>query len=251
MRAAPLVLLLALAASGCQMEPSGAPVEESPTARAPAPAVDLPTSDGPVALEGLQGGPVVIVFAPRGHAAWDALRDVVSDLEASGATVLAVEADGEGAAAAKAFGYRGQPVAVVVDGEGAMRGAAAPTSGDAVFALAAPVLAEADLAKTVSWESDGTLEGLVSAGGVVVHLGDAPDTRGLQIAPESLAPDVLPADLGTPLAFAGDGAEAAAQKAGSWGYAAVFVVDDATTIREVAPPLPAPRPTTRPGGVRG
>lgn len=257
-----LPLLVALVLAGCQPEVQEPKVYGGGVVRPVAPAVALPTEAGPVHLSTLRGTPVVVQFAAAADAdAWAALADAAADLEASGAVVLAVQTDGAGAAAAEAFGYAGLPLAVVVDGEGTVRGRTAPTSGDAVFGLAAPVLAEADLAQTVAWTGASTLDLLVDAGGVVISVAekairaDADSSLSpavLSLSLEALSVEALPADLGTPLAFVGEAAEDAARRAVSWGYAAVYVASAEGALREVE----AERPTlddwrSRRGSVRG
>ncbi len=252
MRTVLLSLLAAAALIGCrEAEPEPAAMG----GRTPAPAVVIHTEGGPVRLSSLHGAPVVLQFAGADDVdAWAALAEVVGDLEASGAVVLAVEADGPDAATAEAFGYDGRPLAVVVDGEGTIRGQTAPTSGDAVFDLAAPVLAEADLAQTVAWTGAESLDALVASGGMVVDVGRAPSATpyALRIALEDLSLDALPADLGTPLAFVGDTAAEAARQAVTWGYAAVFVAAPDGGLTELTPERP-PVEDWRPqrGGVRG
>ena len=252
----PALLAAVLLVSACGPSPTADEGAEAgraavvTPARTPAPAVVLPTADGPVDLASLAGRPVVLQFASATDAdAWAALADALADLEASGATVLAVTVADEAEDAARAFGYRGRPLAVVVDGEGSVRGSGAPDSGDALFALAGPVLAEADVAETVSWGGADTLDDLVRSGGLVVDVteGSAPSRRALHVAADTLSVTDLPADLGTPLAFVGPDAHEAASSAVSWGYASVFVAEgDALT--PVEPVIRAPR---RPGTVRG
>ncbi len=245
------VLVVALALAGCRAEERPA----AATARAAAPAVVVHTERGPVHLPSLQGSPVVLHFAEASDAAaWAALADAAADLEASGAVVLAVRTDGPDAPAAEAFGYEGRPLTVVVDGEGTVRGRVEPVSGDDVFALAAPVLAEADLAQTVSWPGARTLDALVASGGVVVDLGPGPASvpNALRLTPDALSLDALPADLGTPLAFVGETAADAARQATEWGYAAVFVAAPDGALTEVAPaPPPADGGRRQRDGVRG
>ena len=258
-----LACLLALTACGTDPAPgtaSGAVITPATPAtaaaeRAPAPHVTLPTADGPVDLATLAGRPVVLHFASADAAdAWAALADALDDLEAAGATVVAVTVDGA-EAEARAFGYDGDPLAVVVDGEGAVRGRAHPRSGDDLFALASPVLAEADVAATVSWRGAETLDALAAVGGVVVDVSEPGDPEvapphALRVAADTLAALDLPADLGTPLAFVGPDAAEAAGRATRWGYAAVFVADADGALAPVAPPTPRDRPL-RSGGVRG
>ena len=230
-----------------------APEPETVSERSPAPLVAVPTADGPVDLAALAGRPVVIQFAPAGDAAaWAALDDALGDLEAAGATVLAVTVDGAQAEAAAAFGYRGVPLAVVVDAEGTVRGRTRPASGDALFALASPVLAEADVASTVEWRGADTVAALVAAGGVVVAAESVPGVPALLIDPDLFSAQDLPADLGTPLAFVGHAAAASAASAAGWGYVSVFTADARGALTPVAAELPPgldePR---RPRGVRG
>ncbi len=237
--------------------PEPAPVVQA--TREAAPAVVLPTAEGPVDLTSLAGHPIVLQFAQADDAeAWTALADALADLEAAGASVVAVRVDGAQSQAARAFGYTGVPLAVVVDGEGTVRGRGAPRSGDDLFALASPVLAEADVAATVAWAAPETLDALVAAGGVVVDVSEPGDPAAfpgpaLRLAPDTMAAIDLPADLGTPLAFVGPEAKDASGRAARWGYAAVFVADAAGAIAPVDPPRPIPardRPL-RSGGVRG
>ena len=250
------LLAAALALAACERPPEGpapaASAADVRPARPLAPHVVLPTANGPVDLAALAGRPVVLQFAEAGDAdAWAALADALGDLEAAGATVVAVTVDGAEAAAAEAFGYRGAPLAVVVDGEGAVRGTGAPDSGDALFALAVPVLAEADVAATVSWAGAETVDALVEAGGLVVDVADGPPRRfALHVAADTLRAEDLPADLGTPLAFVGADAAEAAGRATRWGYAAVFVADADGALTPVVPETRR-APPRRPGGVRG
>lgn len=249
----PLVLLLLLTVvAGCREAEPGPPA--ATTVRAAAPTVIVHTDEGPVHLSSLHGSTVVLQFANAADAdAWAALADAVGDLEASGAIVLAVEADGPGAVEAEAFGYDGHPLTVVVDGEGTIRGRTEPTSGDAVFELAAPVLAEADLAQTVAWPGAETIEALVSAGGVIVDLGAEAGAfpNALRLLPEDPTLDALPADLGTPLAFVGATAEDVARQAVERGYAAVFVAAPDGVLTEIMPERPPAGAWQPSGGVRG
>ena len=232
-----------------------APETEAPEAATLAPAVTLDTEAGPVHLADLVGKPVVVQLAPADDVgAWAALADALEDLEASGAVVVAVETDGADPEVAKAFGFDGTALAVVVDGAGTVRGRTAPTSGDALFAMAGPVLAEADVAESVSWPGADSLAKLVEAGGVAVTLDAeaAGPAHTLRLDAATFTAEDLPADLGTPLAFLGPEAETAAQQAASWGYAAVFVADDSGALSSVeTAPLPAPTGSPRSGGVRG
>ena len=233
--------------AGCAPEPDPGPE------RSPAPQVAVPTTDGPVDLAALAGSPVVIQFAPAGDAqAWAALDDALKDLEAAGATVLAVTVDGAEAEAAAAFGYRGVPLAVVVDGEGTVRGRTRPASGDALFAMASPVLAESDVAATVEWRGADTVAALVAAGGVVVAAEPMPGVPALLIDPDGFSAQDLPADLGTPLAFAGPTAGASAASAARWGYVSVFTADAGGALTPVAAELPRGLDEPHaPRGVRG
>ncbi|MDT0631190.1 hypothetical protein [Rubrivirga litoralis] len=253
--AACFVLACAALAWGCGAEPSGGAAEfTSGAAHSGARDLVLPSATGPVPLAAFAGRPVVVHLAAAGDAAaWAALGEATGDLEASGAAVLAVILEETPAAELEALGYQGAPLAVVLDGEGTVRGRAAPTSGDAVFAAAAPVLAEYDLAQTVAWPGAETVDALVRAGGLVVDLGaDAAPPGALRVAPDSLAAETLPADLGTPLAFVGSDAAAAAERAVGWGYASVYVADAAGRLGAVEPPRPAAPPSPRRrGGVRG
>lgn len=246
MRTPRSVLLAAFALVAC-----GGPVEPPPAtaagARAPAwraaPAVVVRTAAGPVALVDHPGRPVVLLLAPPGDAVWAALDSVRADLESNGAVVL-TEAVADGSEAADAFGYAGAPVAAVVDGEGRLRGTGRARSGDDLFALAAPVLAEVEIARTVSWRGADTLDDLLAAGGVAVDLGaDGGPGRpphALRLALSDLGPTALPADLGTPLAFLGADAAEGAGRAVSWGYVSVYVAEPSGTLRAVeAPPPPA------------
>ena len=245
------------AAAGCADAPAteGDPVGrvEAVTTYGGAPAVTLESTEGPVSLAALYGRPVVVHLAdPAAAGAWAALEEATADLEASGAVVVAVPVADASAEGPAALGYDGAPLALVVDGEGAVRARIAPTSGDALFAAAAPVLAEYDLAQTVAWTGADTLDDLVRAGGVVVDLGSAtPAPHALRAGLDSLSAESLPADLGTPLAFVGPDAAEAARQAVGWGYAAVYAVDAAGGMAAVEPPRPAPPSPRRPGGVRG
>ncbi len=237
-----VLLAAVLGVAGCGPGPATPPDGQaaSRTERSPAPRVAVPTDKGPVELATLQGRPVVIQFGASGDAAaWAALADALGDLEAAGATVLSVTVDGA-EAQARAFGYDGVPLAVVVDGEGTIRGRGAPSSGDALFALAGPVLAEADVAETVQWRGADTLDQLTDAGGVVVTtLGQISGVEAvLQIDPDGYSALDLPADLGTPLAFAGPDAPGYAGQAAGWGYVSVYVSDDRGALTSVEAELP-------------
>lgn len=255
----PLLLAAVLSLAACGTEPAHDATSAAVTpAWEPAPHVTLPTADGPVDLASLTGRPVVLQFAEAGDAdAWAALADALSDLEAAGAAVVAVTVDGAEDEAAEAFGYAGVPLAVVVDGEGAVRARATPHSGDDLFALASPVLAEADLAQTVSWQGAETLDGLAAAGGVVVDVSEPGDPdvappHALRVAADTLAALDLPADLGTPIAFVGPDAAEAAGRAIRWGYVTVYLADADGALTALAPePLPAVDRPIRSGGVRG
>lgn len=259
----PLLLAALLTLAACGPEPPAEPPAGAaePVARAEqtrAPAVVLPTAEGPVDLAALVGRPVVLHFAPAGDdAAWAVLAGALADLEAAGATVVAVAVGGAEAEAARAFGYEGAALAVVVDGEGTVRGRASPRTGDDLFALASPVLAEADVASTVSWRGVGTLDALEAAGGVVVDVSEPGDpaiapAHALHVAADTLAALDLPADLGTPLAFVGAEAAEAADRATRWGYVSVYVADAAGALTAVEPaPPPAHDRPWRSGGVRG
>ena len=245
-----LLLSALVALPACGPSSADAPVREA------APSVTLLTADGPVDLASLVGRPVVLHFATADDDdAWASLADALADLEAAGAAVVAVTVDGAEDKAARAFGYDGTALAVVVDGEGTVRGRMTPRSGDDLFALAGPVLAEVDLASTVSWEGADTLDALIEAGGVVVDVSEAGDPvldADLHIAADTLAARDLPADLGTPLAFVGPDAAEAAERATRWGYAAVFVADAEGDLTPVEPEIrPATDRPIRTGGVRG
>jgi hypothetical protein len=142
-------------------------------------------------------------------------------------------------------------------GVGAVRARATPRSGDDLFALASPVLAEADLAQTVSWQGADTLDRLIEAGGVVVDVSEPGDPHvapphALHVAADTLAALDLPADLGTPIAFVGPEAGEAAERATRWGYVSVYRADADGSLTAVAPdPLPAVDRPARSGGVRG
>lgn len=259
----PLLLAALLPLAACGAEPTAAPPAEAAapavrSERTRAPSVILPTAEGPVDLAALVGRPVVVHFAPPDDDAAEAvLADALADLEAAGATVVAVTVGDAEAEAARAFGYEGAALAIVVDGEGTVRGRAAPRTGDDLFALAGPVLAEADVASTVSWRGVETLASLEAAGGVVVDVSEPGDpavapAHALRVAADTLAALDLPADLGTPLAFVGPDAAEAADRATRWGYVSVYVAgaDGGLTVVEPAPPPAHDRPW-RSGGVRG
>lgn len=245
---------LALAVALCSVLAGGCGAGEAEVtavvAYGGAPAVVLHSVDGPVSLDAFAGRPVVVHLAASGEAAaWAVLAEVSDDLEASGAVVVAVVVDGPGDEATAAMGYRGAPLAVVVDGEGTVRGHVAPTSGDAVFEAAVPVLAEYDLSQSVAWPGADTLDDLVRAGGVVVDLGAASaPPNALALDADVLAADDLPADLGTPLAFVGPDADRTAERAAGWGYAAAYAVAEDGRLVPAAPPPPRPAVA---GGVRG
>lgn len=249
-----VLLALVVGVAGCASDSTPSASAEVSTERLPAPHVAVQTNEGPVELSTLQGRPVVIQFAPSDDTqAWAALADALADLEAAGATVLSVTVDGA-EEQARAFGYDGVPLAVVVDGEGTIRGRTHPVSGDALFALAGPVLAEADIMGTVEWQGADTLDQLTEAGGVVVASVARIDgvNAVLHIDPDVYSAQDLPADLGTPLAFAGPDASVHATKAAGWGYVSVFVADSQGALSPVEAELPRGMDRT-PGrrGVRG
>lgn len=255
----PLLLLsLAAALGGCGVDAADVPAVDDRAAigapaRTPAPAVTVLSDGGAVPLASYSGRTVVLQFAAADDtAAWAALDEVRLDLEASGAVVLAEAVDGRPSDTATAFGYDGGRLAVVIDGEGDLRGRTSPLSGDDLYALAAPVLSEAEIARSVTWEGAESLEDLVLAGGVVVDLGGATSAaaHALRVTLGDLRPESLPADLGTPLAFVGSDATAGAERAVSWGYAAVFVAEPSGVLLAVEPTTPAPPPLGS-GGARG
>ena len=243
--------LCSVVAGGCGSEPAEV---AAVAAHGGGAAVVLHSTDGPVSLDAYAGRPVVVQLAASDEAeAWAALDEAAGDLEASGAVVVAVVVDEPEDPGPAQLGYQGAPLTVVVDGEGAVRGHVAPTSGDAVYEAAVAVLAEYDLAQTVAWPGAETVEDLVQAGGVVVDVGaEAAPPHALRLDPDALGADDLPADLGTPLAFVGPDATDAAEQAVGWGYAAVYAVDAEGGMVSVEPDLPAePRTTRRQGGARG
>ncbi len=246
----------------------------------PAPDVTLETSAGPLQISDAHGQRLVIQFAPADSVeAWTALAAAAADLTAEGALVVGVSTDGPppespfrvasdaGGAAAAAFGYVGVPLAVVIDGQGVLRGIAAPRHADDLFALAAPVLLEADGVAVAgpalpvvgaALDADG-VDRLVRGGAALIDLRD----RALRDAQGSvpyalvcplgrLAADVLPADIGAPVVLLGpDAADAAAQAAG-WGYRNVHVVLDASGLAVGAAPVDAePAASPRRPSVRG
>ena len=251
----PRLLVLAAVLAACGDAPPGLPagaVESAVRAREAAPDVAVLTDAGPAPLAGYRGRTVVLLLAPPGHDAWAALDEARADLEASGAVVLAEPVGQALTEAARALGYAGAPLAVVVDGEGVLRGRTAPRSGDDLFALAAPVLAEAEVAQTVSWEGADTLDDLVAAGGVVVDLGEDGPPHALRLPLAELEAQSLPADLGTPLAFVGPDAAEAASRAAGWGYVSVYEAGPSGALRAVVAAPPAPSAwQPRSGGVRG
>ena len=96
----PALLVLAVGLAACTDRPPSADAIPAPT-RTLAPEVVLPTSDGPVDLAALAGRPVLLQFAQADDAdAWAALADALDDLQAAGATVVAVTVDGNGASSA-------------------------------------------------------------------------------------------------------------------------------------------------------
>lgn len=259
---APLLLaaLLALAACGGETAAPETAAPETPAyaERPRAPRVVLSSTDGPVDLGALAGHPVVVHLAPSDALeAWAAFEDAALDLEAAGATVVAVAVPTEAPDAVEALGYDGVPLALVIDGEGVVRGRGSGLSGDALFALASPVLAEADLASTVSFRGVGTLEALVAAGGMVVDVSEPGDPdvappHAVRIAADTLEALDLPADLGTPIAFVGPDAAEAAERTARWGYVTVYRAGADGALEPVrTPPRPGAVPRGRAGGARG
>ena len=261
-------VLLAALAAGCA--DSAAPVG------GPAPDVTIETSAGPLHLSGAGGQRLVIQFAPADSVeAWTALADAAADLTAEGAVVVGVSTDGpppkspfrvatDDGGAAAAFGYVGVPLAVVIDGQGVLRGIAAPRHADDLFALAAPVLLEPDGVAVAgptlpvvgtALDADG-VDRLVRSGAALIDLRD----RALRDAEGSvpyalvcplgrLAADVLPADIAAPVVLLGPDAAGAAAQAAGWGYRNVHVVLDASPLA-VGPAPPGGGGPRRPS-VRG
>jgi peroxiredoxin len=254
----PALAALLVLAAGC--------TETAPPVGGPAPDVTVQTTSGPLRLADARGQQVVLQFAPAGSVeAWAALAAASADLAAEGALVVGVSTDGtppespfqvatdEGGAAAAAFGYTGVPLAVVIDRQGVLRGIAAPRQADDLFALAAPVLLEADDRADgpappvlgAALDADA-VDRLVRDGAALIDLRDAA-TRAAEglvryalICPLGrLAADVLPADIGAPVVLLGPDADVAAAQAAGWGYRNVHVVADASALATgpaLAPP---------------
>lgn len=234
------------------------PVAEAPDAPTLAPDVTIAGARGPFRLADEIGRTVVLQFAPADSVeAWAALAEAHAHFEAAGAVVLGVATRGiapespfavgqdPDARAAAAFGYTGRPLAVVVDALGRVRGHASPRDAAALYALAAPVLLEAD-----ALASPAEAEILRAASTVLVDLRPDAQRRAEGAFPYALVADAaaltardLPADLGVPLVFVGPDAEAAAARARAWGYGDVEVLGEAG-VGDLEPfaDEPAPRP---------
>ena len=266
--AAFLLAVLLPAGAGCT---GGAPAVGGP-----APDVAVETATGPLRLADVRGQRLVIQFAPADSVeAWAALADAAADLTAEGAVVVGVSTDGpppespyrvatDPHGAAAAFGYTGVPIAVVIDGAGTLRGLTAPRHADDLFALAAPVLLEAETGVSIAppvvgaaLDADG-VDRLVRGGAALIDLRPA-DLRALEglvpyalvCSPARLAADVLPADVGAPVVLLGPGAVDAAAQAAAWGYANVHVVPDASALATGPAGGGSPGETRRaPGGTR-
>lgn len=260
--AAALVLISLAALTGC--------TDAAPPVGGPAPEFSVETSAGPLRLSDALGRDVVVQFAPADSVeAWAALASAAADLGAEGALVLGVSTQGTppespfqtatdpSGAAARAFGYTGVPLAVVIDRTGVLRGITAPRQADDLFALAAPVLLESDEVSVAAVPVIGaaldadSVERLVRDGAALIDL-RTPEQQAaegtvryaLACPLGRFAANVLPADIGAPVVLLGPDAEAAAEQAASWGYVNVHVVPDvaALTSGAMRPEAPAPRP---------
>ncbi len=255
---------LSFVAVGVAFRPDAAPAMPAVEAPTPAPDVTIAGARGPFRLADARGRTVVLQFAPADSVeAWAALAEAHADFVAVGAVVLGVATRGDapespfavasdpGARAAEAFGYTGRPLAVVVDGAGRVRGHANPRDAAALYALVAPVLLEADAPV-----SPAEAEHLRAASTVLVDVRTDAERRAEGAFPYALVADAdalqardLPADLGVALVFVGAAADAAAERARSWGYADVEVIGDAglspTEPFEAAPARPE-APSTGP-----
>ena len=265
--AAPARLLLAALALGAfsfaavavALRPDAAPMAVTPQEPTPAPDVTIAGQRGPFRLADARGHAVVLQFAPADSVeAWAALAEAHAHFEAAGAVVLGVSTHGDapespfdvgqdlGARAAAAFGYTGRPLAVVVDAAGRVRGHATPRDAASLYALAAPVLVEADAPA-----SPAEAERLRAASTVLVDLRPETQRRAEGVFEYALVADAdrltardLPADLGVPLVFVGPGADAVAALARTWGYDDVQVLAEAGVAGMApfpeAPPTPSP-----------
>ena len=265
--------------AGC--EPTDAISAEAPE---PQRAPDIAwTHDGAdVTLASLRGRTVLLHFADAASPTWSDLDDAFPDLDAEGATVVGIVTD-DGPSAAHAFatthgdelatlfGVGNDPTAIVVGPEGWVRGRQLVADADAFFALAAPVLLEADGAgTTVSVPEPGaarldaeSLASLARAGAALIDVrpDDAREADGrvplaLPCPLEDLSPRELPADLASTLVFLGPEAGTAADRAVGWGYSSVIVLTDAAPYidADAEPVERAPQPLapmSRPRTVRG
>ena len=283
-RTALLLAALALPALGAGC---GTDTPEELAAGSQAPTWTLSGAGGAFSLADAAGRPVVLQFAPADPAEWEALAAAHDDLSASGALVIGAVTAGSASAlrlpfalvddpdgtVADLYGYRGQSLSVVIDSESRLRARAeAVETGDALFALAGPALLEADvfdLPATIA-STDGPealdasdVDDLVRRGAALLDLRPADEVEAqglipyaLRCPPEEFGPEALPANLAVPVVLAGPSAAQAAEQAIEWGFAAVYHVDDASTLAdadlpvmedEPAPPPsePQPRPTRR------
>lgn len=245
--------------------------DAGPEAMAEAPDVTIAGARGPFHLGAMRGRPVVLQFAPADSLdAWAALADAHRNLEASGAVVFGVATDGlapespynvgtdPDGKAATAFGYRGAPLAVVIDPSGRIRGHVAPRHASDLYALTAPVLVEMEDARGVT--SPAEAAALRRASTVIVDLRPHALRRAegalpyaLVADPATLAAIDLPADLALPIVLVGPAAEGLAASVVGWGYGDVQVIADADglLLDPAAPPIPDPPPAPRRRTVRG
>ena len=235
-----------------------------------------------VTLASLRGRTVLLHFADAASPTWSDLQEAFPDLEAEGATVVGIVTDDgalptvafattHGDELATLFDVGDDPTAVVVDPEGWVRGRQLVNGADAFFALAAPVLLEADGAGTpVSVpETDAarldaeSLASLARAGAALIDVrpDDAREADGwvplaLPCPLADLSPRELPADLAATLVFLGPEAGTAADLAVGWGYSSVIVLTDTAPYLDASaePVERAPQPLapmSQPRTVRG
>lgn len=251
-----LTLTLLISACGTPDPPPTPDAAASAPTDAPVMDPDLvvATAEESVRLGDHRGDVLVLQLAPAAAAgAWAALDDAHADLAAEGATVIGLVTDGRldgdrlypvrhTAAGdwSSALGYQGAPLTVVIGPAGRLRGRSADMTGDAIVAVAAPVLLEAEAAAPAldvapALTADA-VEALVRDGAALIDVRPTgePLAHALAIPLASLRPDVLPPDPGVAVVFVGPDAAAAAEQAAAWGHTAALALEEATGL-ELAP----------------
>ena len=253
MRSLPLLLALGVAACGA---PDAPPAPDAVPSDAPALAPDLvvPTAEEAVRLQDHRGRVLVMQLAAADAPAWEALADAALDLETEGAALLGIVTEGRVDAAslpypvrhaddlgwARALGFTGEPLTLVVGPSGRLRGQGADATADEIVMLAAPVLLEQEPAPAPAAPEALTVaavERMVRGGAALIDVRPegAPLADAFAVPLARLAPELLPLDLGTPIVFVGpDAAEAAARAAG-WGHLETHAFPDPTGLEIAAP----------------